>query len=233
MNDETLGMTSAQIEQYNQANRLITQWREIGKEASRLLYAARDSVPGVDWFDHRHHMLNPAVEFTDFWTASGESVVSRIPIDGTVLDLCCGDGFYDYHFYRHKAKSILGIDINAAAIALARREHSAPNIEYVIADVMEYPLAKSRYDVVVCRGAIEHFTCDEQQEIFDKVGYTLVPGGWFCGDTFVVSGSNEAHKHEWKNEGEMNDALKSVFTNVESSVIISRERTTLLWRAQA
>ena len=150
---ETEGMTPGQVEQYAEAERLIVQWREIGGRASALLYEARSGVkPDIDWFDHRHHLLNPPIEFVDFWAASGDNVIPKIPVDGTVLDLCCGDGFYDYHFYRHRAKSILGMDINERAIALAQREHAAPNIEYIVGDVLSYPLQNCGIMMSWCAG---------------------------------------------------------------------------------
>ena len=229
---EITGMTSVQISQYKEAERLISQWREIGKSASKLLYSAREGIAGIDWFDHRHHLLNPPVEFLDFCMISGTNVVSRIPIDGAVLDLCCGDGFYDYYFYRHKAKHILGIDINPRAIALAKREHAAPNIEYILGDVMSYPITSGKYDTVICRGAIEHFTENEQSILMGRISDALKSGGWFCGDTVTPQGDNEAHKHEWTCEGDMIEVLKTTFHNIQTSTVISRERTTLLWRCQ-
>lgn len=231
---ETEGMTPNQIEQYVEAENLITQWRELGRRASALLYEARSDVkPDIDWFDHRHHLLNPPIEFVDFWAASGDNVVPKIPIDGTVLDLCCGDGFYDYHFYRHRTKSILGIDINERAIAFAQREHAAPNIKYIIGDVLSYPLQSNCYDVVVCRGAIEHFVENDQLDLFGRIRDTLRPNGWFCGDTVTPINLNEAHKHEWTSEKEMRDALAAVFHSVETDALVSRTRTTLFWRCQA
>jgi SAM-dependent methyltransferase len=231
---EIEGMTQEQVEKYTEAESLIAQWRELGGRASVLLYEARSDIkPDIDWFDHRHHLLNPSVEFVDFWTASGDNVVHKIPIDGTVLDLCCGDGFYDYHFYRHRAKYVLGIDINERAIALAQREHAAQNIEYIVGDVMSYPLRQGYYDVVVCRGAIEHFIESDQLDLFGRIKYALKPGGWFCGDTVAPMNTNDAHKHEWTSENEMRDALAAVFNFIETNVLVSRTRTTLLWRCRA
>lgn len=228
---EITGMTREQIEQYNEAEHLIIQWREIGERASELLYSARDDVAGIDWFDHRHHFLNPSVEFLDFCMISGTNVVTKIPIGGDVLDLCCGDGFYDYYFYRHKAAYVLGVDINARAIALARREHSAKNIEYAVGDILTYSFP-GIYDVISCRGAIEHFTENEQSALMANVRDMLKPNGWFCGDTVAPITDNAAHKHEWTCESEMREALTKVFGSVETDALISRERATLLWRCQ-
>ena len=232
---ETAGMTPEQAMKFTEAERLISQWRYIGKRASELLYEARADIKGIDWFDHRHHLLNPPVEFTDFWTASGDNAMSRIPIGGTVLDLCCGDGFYDYHFYRQRAERIVGVDISERAIALAQREHSAPNIEYIVGDICDiliWPFG-GMYDVIICRGAIEHFDEEQQIGIFSKAWGALKDGGWFCGDTVTPIGENEAHKHEWKNENEMRAALGKVFDYVETHTLVSRERTTLFWSCKA
>lgn len=228
---ETLGMTLDQIKQYNEAERLIAQWHEIGEKASKLLYSAREGIAGIDWFDHRHHLLNPSIEFTDFWAMSGDNAVCKMQLDSVVLDLCCGDGFYDYHFYRHRAASIRAVDISERTIALAKREHGAPNIEYAMYDIRTWNFG-GPYDVVICRGAIEHFTADEQRDIFVKVYNALKLHGWFCGDTVTPVAGNVVHKHEWVDEREMIGVLDPVFDVVDVNTVISRGRTTLLWRCQ-
>lgn len=228
---ETAGMTPEQIRQYVEAERLVAQWRALGAQASSLLYSARQNIDGLDWFDHRHHLLNPEIEFTDFWTLSGDNAVKKIPLDGTVLDLCCGDGFYDFHFYRHRSASIVAVDISGRAIALARRIHSAKNIGYIERDILAWHFG-GPYDVVICRGAIEHFAEDEQKHIFEKAHDALRFGGWFCGDTVTPTAGNPAHKREWADEREMADALGGTFNRVDTDAVVSRERTTLFWRCQ-
>lgn len=78
----------------------------IGKLASEYLLKAQWGYGEPEWFDHRHHILYPEKHFNDFWTASSDNVIKYLPVGGKLLDLCSGDGFYDYYFYRKRASVI-------------------------------------------------------------------------------------------------------------------------------
>src|SRR5689334_16907404 len=56
----------------------------------------------------------------------------------SVLDLACGDGFYTRQFQLQGAAKVVGVDKSAKMIELAKQQVSVtPNIEYIIADVLE------------------------------------------------------------------------------------------------
>ena len=91
------------------------------------------------------------------------------------------------------------------------------------------------YDIVVIRGAIEHFSQENQLLIFNKVWKTLKTGGFFCGDTVANPNPNssvllEHHEHEWKDETQMREELELVFNVVETYTVSSRSRISLFWR---
>ena len=52
-----------------------------------------------------------------------------------ILDLCCGDGFYPYHFYSHMAARIIAIDYDSMGIDFAKRHFRLNNVEYRYADI--------------------------------------------------------------------------------------------------
>jgi len=195
-------------------------------------------APPPDWFDHRHHYLNPEKFSGDgFWAASAVNVLRVLPLGGTLLDLCCGDCFYDYHFYRKRAKEITCVDINPETYRYACRLHKSENINYILHNVLEYEPEESYYDVVLIRGAIEHFSQLNQQLIFQKAKKALKTGGWFCGDTPANPKRDEhkmlqAHEYEWADENEMCMELKKVFNHVESYSMTSFDRTILFWRCK-
>ncbi|ETR65665.1 MAG: hypothetical protein OMM_13897, partial [Candidatus Magnetoglobus multicellularis str. Araruama] len=71
-----------------------------GKIASELLFKAQWGYKEPDWFDHRHNFIFPEKWCGDgYWTACADNVLRVLPLHGTLLDLCSGDGFYDYHFF--------------------------------------------------------------------------------------------------------------------------------------
>lgn len=222
-------------EQYAELARLY------GKLAAECLFRGQWTYETPEWFDHRLHLLDPVKHFNDFWTASADNVISVMPLDGTLLDLCCGDGFYDYHFYRHRCSLIVAVDNNSDALGYARQFHSDPVITYVEANVLQLDTT-DMYDTILIRGAIEHFEESTQQYLFQFAHDHLKPGGWFCGDTpakrvgpGMPDKMLDAHEHEWADEGEMITALKqSVFTasRCRTRTLVCRNRTTLFWKCQ-
>jgi cyclopropane fatty-acyl-phospholipid synthase-like methyltransferase len=159
-----------------------------------------------------------------------------MPMGARVLDLCSGDGFYAYYFYRHRASEITCIEIGLTQHQQAVRLHSAANITHVNASILEYELRENHYDVVTIRGAIEHFSEEAQQVLFKKVRNALKPGGWFCGDTIANPNKNNskllnAHEFEWVDEKQMRDVLMRAFPLTETMVFASTNRTALLWQS--
>jgi len=207
----------------------------LGVLASEFIRTAQEQISKGEWFDHRHHVLHPEKWFSDYWTLSADNVIPVLPLGGTLLNLCSGDGYYDYHFYRKRAGRIVGVDTHPEALRHAQRLHSAPNIEYISANVLTYEPVPNAFDVVLIRGAIEHFSMEEQQTLFRTALKALKPGGWFCGDTVTPCEELKdwwAHKYEWKDEAEMRRELGKVFSKMETFTLVSKDRSRLFWRCQ-
>jgi len=210
--------------------------RAAGEAAHRLLFKAQWGYGSPDWFDHRHHYLGHEDEWTDFWTASADNIIGVLPLGGTLLNLCAGDCFYDFYFWRRRASEIVCVDINPECHRHYLRLHQAPNITYRLADVLTFVAPPDHFDVVVIRGAIEHFSQENQQRIFRQALVALKPGGWFCGDTPASRDTGvkmlDAHEFEWRDEAQMRQELSRVFGHVETQTLVSKERTTLFWKAR-
>ena len=209
----------------------------INKIASEFLGDAQGKYGNTDWFDHRHHLLNPERWFSHDWISSGYNVLKILPLDGTLLDICSGDGFFGYFFYRTRASHIDCIERNPELIRHSKRLYSAKNINYILADVLNYNLKPNFYDIIVIRGAIEHFSSQNQQILFQKAKNALKSGGWFCGDTPANPQKNKIkllhdHENEWENEQEMRIDLKKVFDIIETDTFESPDRTTLLFKCK-
>jgi SAM-dependent methyltransferase len=211
--------------------------KHCGKIASDLLFKSRWGYTPPEWFDHRHHLLHPERWFNDFWTLLAHNVLHKLPLHGTVLDLCSGDGFYGYHFFRKRAKEIVCVEFDEEVHRQAQRLHHADNITYVCGDVLKYEAPDEHYDVVSIRGAIEHFSQENQQRIFELAKKSLKVGGWFVGDTpanpnKLVTKDLPSHENEWADELEMRKELVCAFDCVETQTYESVDRTTLFWRCQ-
>jgi SAM-dependent methyltransferase len=70
------------------------------------------------------------------------------------LDVGCGEGLLARQL-RATIPQVVGIDQDTASIERARRAQSEP-IDYVVGDVLEYPLAPGSFDVVVSVATLHH-----------------------------------------------------------------------------
>ena len=69
------------------------------------------------------------------------------------MDVGCGTGLLAYRLSKLGPKHVLGIDYSKNAIEIAKKTHKNHNLEYQVLDVKEI---KSKYDVIVSLGTLEH-----------------------------------------------------------------------------
>ncbi|MEU2179769.1 class I SAM-dependent methyltransferase [Streptomyces thermolilacinus] len=69
----------------------------------------------------------------------------------SVLDLASGTGFYSRELRRRGAAEVLGIDISAEMVAVARRleERDPLGVRYEVGDVAELPPLEQRFDIAL------------------------------------------------------------------------------------
>lgn len=194
----------------------------------------------ADFYDHREHLLDND-KWVDHWTMSADNIMGVMPDGAKVLNLCCGDGFYDKYFYSKRASEIISVDINEIAISHAKRLHSDECITYILADMMEYQPKEDYFDIVAIRGAIEHFTKDEQSHLASIAHTALKDGGYFCGDTPKATDDCKFHHYEWRVKEDGINVFKSSFQEEKISVSLFRSamknsdkepRTTIFWRCK-
>jgi SAM-dependent methyltransferase len=183
----------------------------------QFVYEWRLMKVAPEWFDH----------YTDlYWRWR----VSRNPMSwerGTfgllamrqgcrVLDLCCGTGFFAYYFYSGRAGSVVSMDYSAAAIAQAKRNFRAPNIEYRQGDIRT-ELPEGPFDNAVLNAALEYFTPAEADQLLADIKARLTPVGILSGNSIVAKRSGEAHlaqKQEFFSREELATLLKRHFGHV-------------------
>jgi SAM-dependent methyltransferase len=213
-----------------------------GRAAAKNLFHAHWSG-SPEWFDGRLAILYPDKWMSDLSPVVHANIVEKLPLGGTLLDLCGGDGHLPYYEYSRRASKVVSVDYDITAHRHAVKHHSRPNIEYVPGRALDFTAHPESFDVVACRGAIEHFTQPDQQKIFRSALAMLKPGGWFCGDTAANKKGAQAllshHENEWEDEAEMRRELEHVFTEVHTKTFNSVERAsgstirhTLLWQCR-
>jgi SAM-dependent methyltransferase len=140
----------------------------------------------------------PNAEQRELWTGIGFAVYSRETdriedINGPfgevmlrearlesgerVLDVGCGAGSTTVEAARRVARagSVLGIDISAPMLDLARRRAGADNVDFVEGDAQVHPFEDATFDAVISRFGI--MFCEDPQAAFANLCRALRPGG--------------------------------------------------------
>lgn len=146
------------------------------------------------------------------WLESG-AFGSLALLGGDTLELACGDGFNARNFYSLRSKKVVACDFEPKALEIARKNNSAPNIEYVFADIRE-SLPEGCYDNIIWDEAISYFSLPEINEILQNIKKRLSPVGIFSGHIVGEhSDINNApyYKHIFKNKEEVLEMLKLYF----------------------
>ena len=173
--------------------------------------------PNPEWFDHFIHQYWQ-------WHAHRNPMSWERGIFGTlamkpgcrVLDLCCGGGFFAYHFYSGRAASVLSVDFDPVAIAHAQKNFRAGNLEFRVADIRT-EMPDGSFDNIVWDAAIEHFTPEETTAILENISARLTPDGVLSGYTLVEKSTGKSlvhHEYEFKSKEELAGILHTRFPNV-------------------
>jgi SAM-dependent methyltransferase len=179
-----------------------------------------------EWYDHLifqywlwHELRNPMS-----WERGIFSLMA-MEHGCRVLDLCCGGGFFAHHFFSSRAKSVKSVDFDPVAIAHAKANFCAPNVEYLCADIRTN-MPEGPFDNVVWDAAIEHFTPEEATQLLHRIKKSLVPGGRLSGYTNAAASGGKSlshHEYEYRSKEELAEVLKRFFKNVLVFENVSRD----------
>lgn len=171
----------------------------------------------ADWYDHfidQHWKWN-ATRNPLSWERGIYDLLVMEP-GCRLLDLCCGGGFYTRHFFSSRANRIVAVDYDPVALGHARRNCSAPNIEYICADIRT-AMPEGEFDNIVWDAGIEYFTAPEISEVLANIRRRLGDKGILSGYTLVgrPKGSTQTdHEYKFSTKEELAGNLKKFFANV-------------------
>jgi SAM-dependent methyltransferase len=133
-----------------------------------------------------------------------------------VLDAGCGVG-YGAEVLAAAARRVVGVDVDADAIAYARRRYAAPNVDFVEADLLALGFRDASFDVVCSFETVEHVA--DRVRYLKEMRRVLRPGGVFVLSTphareTVVQPVNPHHAVELS-RGDLEALLRRYFDEVE------------------
>lgn len=82
-------------------------------------------------------------------------LLAAVPPAARVLDVGCGEGMLSREL-AVRASTVLGVDLDAASIELARATTHERNVEYLCADVLAHPFQPGSFDAVVSVATLHH-----------------------------------------------------------------------------
>lgn len=99
---------------------------------------------------------------------------SRIPAEGSVLDIGCGPGRATILF-GERGYNVLGVDLSPELIAIAQRNSShRPNVQYIVGEFEDIELPISPFDLIISAQAL-HWIDPERG--YKKIASTLKDSG--------------------------------------------------------
>ena len=123
-------------------------------------------------------------------------------VRGLVIDVACGVGYGTAYLATATAR-IVGVEIAAEAIAIARHRYRAESTWFVQADAEHLPISDGVADAITCFEGIEHFVSPDGH--LDEVVRVLKPVGIYLVSTPHPDANphgeeNPYHLHEFEPE---------------------------------
>ncbi len=101
--------------------------------------------------------------------------LKHLPSQSSILDLACGGG-QDSLFLAKKGHNILGIDITAEIIKLAKKKAKHPNTTFKQSSIKAFS-SKRKFDGVWFSKAFKYIPLKESSAVIKKIYSLLKPGG--------------------------------------------------------
>jgi len=208
----------------------------------RVVYGSHAVQFALEWGGNNPEYFDHHIDQYYLWRKRANSFMWERGVFGSiaiapgdrVLDLCCGDGFFTFHFYSTNAAEIIGIDFDERAVRGARRNFRRDNLSFAVADIRD-SLPDGPFDVVVWDAAIEHFTESEIGEILRRIAVLLGDSGVLAGYTIVATDDGQKHldqhEYEFSSAAELDLLLRAFFRNVQVIKTSSAERDNLYFHA--
>lgn len=144
--------------------------------------------------------------------------VAALTENKNVLDLGCNTG-YGSNILLPSAKKIVGVDISADAISVAKKRYSGKDIDFMIIDGKELPFPDHEFDIVISCQVIEHIV--DYNLYLSEIKRVLSPNGIVI---FTTPNAllrldpgmkpwNQFHVHEF-NHLDLNTLLSKFFSEV-------------------
>ena len=120
--------------------------------------------------NYADYRLTRAKEITDAAERSGVQLAGMI-----VLDLGCSDGAISPYYLEAGASEVIGVDIDAAAIEVAKQQPARSGLSFYLSDTDRLPLNDQSVNVIIAYDVFEHVA--HPAALLEECHRVLTPGG--------------------------------------------------------
>ena len=109
-----------------------------------------------------------------------------------VLDVGCSSGAISYYLSSF-VKSLVALDIDVAALRIARKNYKKRNLNYLRANGLNLPFPDASFDLVICNEVYSYLP--DSEKLMDEVYRVLKPGGscYFSGGNWLFPIESRYH----------------------------------------
>jgi ubiquinone/menaquinone biosynthesis C-methylase UbiE len=127
-----------------------------------------------------YDLIAPKFELTPFRTPEPivQEIARRVGSVQAALDVCCGTGAALGALSGQRIERIVGIDMSAGMLEVARQRVPDPRVELVRGDALDMPF-RDEFDAAVSVGAFGHIEVKDEPRFVASIYRALKPGGRF------------------------------------------------------
>lgn len=150
------------------------------------------------------------------WLNRGFYARECIKEGDVVLDIGCGNGFFDQYFFVDVASKIDAIDIEEDAIINAKKNNAHEKIRYFRLDAVTGAFPSEKYDVIIMNSSIMYFKKKEIPILMNKILNCMNDDSIFTGSITMqpIENSKADGPQVFSTESEVKEFLAKYFNNI-------------------
>lgn len=198
------------------ANAPCPGYSDEGSERNQALAGfagVRVVASGSDFAEFMHERYVPGTwsKLAEYEHLPRYLLAQRMAAGARVLDFACGTG-YGSALLAKTAVSVLGVDLDAAALEWAQREHIRPNLRFERRDDLGEGLPAASFELITCFEMIEHVDGVTQAKAIRSFARLLKPEG-----QLIISTPNpEVTANYGENPYHLKELSRTEFTELVS-----------------
>ncbi len=130
---------------------------------------------GIDPADRKGHKNY----YIDFLQKAALEEVLELKGEEVILDFGCGGGRFSY-WLATKVKKVVGLEVTPEMVALAEKNRTVENVEFMIYDGIHFPVMEHLFDIIVSVWVLQYMERERLKKTVFELSRYLKKGGRLC-----------------------------------------------------